>query len=162
MAAYLTAGILRTMSDSENGPYPVKSGPGVPYPDDAVKLALSVIVNGGSVRQACRAVGEQFDRQPDPHTVHRWAQDSEEAFNAMRPAELREYRVIAGDVYRAWGKRALEAATAKDKDGKYLVGHTQVMVPFGIAKDAVKVIEDTVNPRAGNVMNVQWNLVTSK
>ena len=147
--------------NSENGrPHPVKSGPGVPYPDDAVTLALSVIIGGGSVRQACRAVGEEFGRTPDPATVWKWAQHSEEAFTAMRPAELRESRVIVGEVLRAWAKRALEAATAKDKDGNYLVSHSQVMVPYGIAKDAVKVIEDTVNPRAGNQMNVQFNLVT--
>ncbi len=131
-----------------------------PYPDDAVVLALSVIRDGGSLRQACRAVGREFGKEPHASTVHDWAQNSKEAIAALQPEERRQWQILAGQVYTAWANRALEAATARKEDGSYAVSHTQVMVPFGIAKDAVKVIEDTVNPRSGNMMNVQFNLVT--
>ncbi len=149
------------MSDngkSESGPYPVKAGP---YSDDAVTLALTVILNGGSIRQACKAVGDRFGRQPDVHTVHNWAQRNAEAFAKLQPEKRREWETLAGQVYEAWAHRALEAAEARDENGKYVVSHTQAMVPYGIAKDGLKSVMDTVSPRGGGaMMNVQFNFYT--
>lgn len=72
-----------------------------PYPNEAVVLALTVIKNGGSIRDACRAVGTQYDRRPDTHTVHTWAQRSETAFAALRPEKRREWETLAGQVFEA-------------------------------------------------------------
>jgi hypothetical protein len=142
---------------SEIGSYPVKAQP---YPDDAVVLALSVIQNGGSIRQACRAVGDQFGRQPDVHTVHSWAQRNAEAFAKLQPEKRREWETLAGRVFEAWANRALEAAEARDENGNYIVSHTQAMVPYGIAKDGLRTVLDAVNPRGAQAFNVQFNLVT--
>ena len=144
--------------NSECGLYPVKAGP---YSDDAVTLALSVILNGGSIRQACKAVGDQFGRRPDVHTVHNWAQRNAEAFAKLQPEKRREWETLAGQVYEAWAHRALEAAEARDENGKYIVSHTQAMVPYGIAKDGLKSVMETVSPRGGGAMvNVQFNFYT--
>ncbi len=121
-------------SKSEGGPYPVKAEP---YPDDPVTLARSVILNGGSIRQACKTVGDQFGRRPDVHTVHNWAQRNAEAFAKLQPEKRREWETLAGQVYEAWALRALEAAEARDEFGKYIVSHTQALVPYGIAKDCL-------------------------
>ena len=132
------------------------------YPDDAVVLALAVIKNGGSIRDACHAVGTQFDRRPDVHTVWNWAQRSEEAFSKVRPEKRREWELLAGQVYEAWAHRALEAAEAKDEHGNYVVSHAQSMVPYGIAKDGLRSVLDTVNPKGfgGNQFNVQFRLIS--
>ena len=133
-----------------------------PYPDDAVVLALAVIQDGGSIRQACKAVGEQYGRRPDVHTVHNWTQSSAEAFAKLQPEKRREWETLAGRVFETWANRALEAAAAKDENGKYVVSHTQAMVPYGIAKDGLRSVLDAVNPKGSNgpMLNVQFNLVT--
>ncbi len=65
------------------------------YPDEAVVLALSVIQNGGSVRDACSAVERQMGKRPDVHTVWDWAQRSAEAFAKLRPEKRREWETLA-------------------------------------------------------------------
>ncbi len=133
-----------------------------PYPDEAIVLALSVIQGGGSYRDAARAVQGQMGKRPDHSTVRKWMLHSAEAFAKLQPEKKREWEDLAGQVFEAWSKRALEAAEARKEDGSYAVSHQQCMIGFGIAKDGLRSVLEAVQSKSGPMVAVQFNLRTSE
>lgn len=128
------------------------------YPDEAIILALAVIKEGGSLRDACGAVQREHGKRPGVQTVARWTQHSAEAFAKLQPEKRREWESLAGRVFEVWSKRAIEAAEAKKEGGEYVVSHQQAMVPYGIAKDGLRSTLEAIRGQGPGGLAIQLNV----
>ena len=141
-----------------------QNGKHLPYgfPDPIVQRALMYCLESRSVAIGHRRLKHELEGWglpcPDYHSVWNWTKQSEECYQAVTGSDKREMIALTSDAARSWALRSLEAADARNEDGKYSVSHRESAYHFGIAMQRRTDWDKT--GQSGPTMNVQFNLRT--
>lgn len=150
----------------QNGKGVVLGGRGLPhgYPFDVVGLALVCCLETRSVAEGHRKLRRELEvhgqAAPDVRTVLNWVRASEQCYSAVTGSDKREMVALASDAARSWALRSLEAADARNWDGKYAVSHRESAYHYGIAMQR-RTDWDRVG-QAGPSTAIQINITDSK
>lgn len=134
------------------------------FSDDVVERALTLMLETQSIHQAQRYLEQEMLAQdknalvPAYDTFLMWARQREGVNHAIHADRKRDMVAVSSDAAMAWGQRSLEAAQAKDENGKYVVTHRESAYHYGIAMQRRTDWESAGSK--GNQLNVQFNLTS--